>query len=156
MGNLHSQDYIIKLKQGLAASINATATKNSAVQGEPHYTTDTKELYIFDGTNNEQPSFNSLKLLEKAFDPPDPAEGGAVIWMSNGVASGDDGDILIKVQAGGVVKHFILVDFSADTPLPTYTTTTSTTTSTSTTTTTTTSTSSSTSSTSSSTTTTAV
>ena len=49
---LHSQDYIIRLKQGLAAKVNATATVNAAVAGEPHYTTDTDTLYIFDGTLN--------------------------------------------------------------------------------------------------------
>ena len=49
---LHSQDYIIRLKRGLAASINTTATTNAAVEAEPHYTTDTDTLYIFDGTLN--------------------------------------------------------------------------------------------------------
>lgn len=52
MSNLHDTDYIFKLKQGLVASINTTATVNSAVTGEPHYTTDTKKTYIFDGSNN--------------------------------------------------------------------------------------------------------
>lgn len=52
MGNLHSKDYLIKFKQGLVANINTDATKNSAVTGEPHYATDTKQLYIFDGTTN--------------------------------------------------------------------------------------------------------
>lgn len=42
----------IKVKSGLAANINATATKNLAVQGELHYATDTESLYIFDGTQN--------------------------------------------------------------------------------------------------------
>lgn len=52
MSNLHSQDYIIKFKQGLAANINATATVNSAVEGEPHWTTDTDQLYVFNGAEN--------------------------------------------------------------------------------------------------------
>lgn len=52
MSNMHGTDYQIKLKQGTFANINTTATKNSAVQGEPHYTTDTKALYIHDGTSN--------------------------------------------------------------------------------------------------------
>lgn len=42
----------IKVKTGLAANINATATKNLAVEGEPHWVTDTGQLYIFDGSNN--------------------------------------------------------------------------------------------------------
>ena len=49
---LHDQDFVIQIKSGLAANINATATKNVAVEGEPHWATDTKRLYIFDGTQN--------------------------------------------------------------------------------------------------------
>lgn len=49
MSNLHSTDYQIRLKQGTQANINTTATKNSAVEGEPHYTTDTQTLYVSTG-----------------------------------------------------------------------------------------------------------
>jgi len=52
MGNLHSQDFQIKFKHGLAANINAAITKSLAVEGEPHWTTDTNRLYVFDGTDN--------------------------------------------------------------------------------------------------------
>ena len=34
------------------------------------------------------------------------------MWMSDGTGTGDDGDILIKIQAGGETKTFTLVDFS--------------------------------------------
>ena len=51
---LGGTDYQLALKKGLAANINATATKALAVEGEPHYTTDTKQLYIFDGTENKE------------------------------------------------------------------------------------------------------
>ena len=50
--DLHDTDHVIKFKTGLDANINATATVNSATEGEPHYATDTKELYIFDGSAN--------------------------------------------------------------------------------------------------------
>ena len=33
--------------------------------------------------------------------------------MSDGTDSGDDGDIMIKITAGGVTKTVTLVDFSA-------------------------------------------
>lgn len=52
MSNLHDTDYQIQFKQGLAANINTTATKNSAVTGEPHWTTDTDTLFVFDDTQN--------------------------------------------------------------------------------------------------------
>lgn len=42
----------LKFKSGLAANVNATATKNLAVEGEPHWATDTGQLYMFDGTQN--------------------------------------------------------------------------------------------------------
>ena len=51
----------LQLKQGLAADINTTATKNLAVQGEPHWTTDTNQLYVFDGNNNVR--FHGLDLV---------------------------------------------------------------------------------------------
>ena len=47
---LNRNPFALKLKQGLAANINATATKLMAMLGEPAYTTDTKIMYIFDGS----------------------------------------------------------------------------------------------------------
>lgn len=58
-------------------------------------------------------SFAFGNVQEKSSDPSDPAEGYFVIWMSDGVGSGDDGDILVKVTAGGVTKTITLIDFSA-------------------------------------------
>ena len=50
---------------------------------------------------------------ELSSDPEDPDEGHSVIWMSDGTGSGDDGDIMIKITAGGTTKTIALVDFSA-------------------------------------------
>ena len=50
---LHDHDFAIQIKSGLAANINATATKNVAVEGEPHWATDTNDLYVFDGAANQ-------------------------------------------------------------------------------------------------------
>ncbi len=52
-------------------------------------------------------------LSESSADPSDPSEGNAVIWMSDGTASGNDGDIIAKIHAGGVIKRFNIVDFGA-------------------------------------------
>ena len=54
MPNVHSQDFLIKFKQGLTASINILATAYNATAGEPHYTTNGKKLYMFDGTLNRR------------------------------------------------------------------------------------------------------
>lgn len=58
-------------------------------------------------------SLSMLMLLERSTDPPAPAEGQAVMWMSDGTGTGDDGDILVQIKAGGVTKTTTLVDFSA-------------------------------------------
>jgi len=52
MKKLNNNSVIIKIKSGLKAVINATATKALASLGEFHYCTDTKELFIFNGTEN--------------------------------------------------------------------------------------------------------
>jgi hypothetical protein len=49
---LNNNNLQIKPKSGLKANINATATKNLAVDGELHYCTDTSELFLFNGTEN--------------------------------------------------------------------------------------------------------
>ena len=56
---------------------------------------------------------STLALKEKSSNPPNPAEGNSYIWMSDGTDSGDDGDIMVKITAGGVTKTVTLVDFSA-------------------------------------------
>ena len=54
-----------------------------------------------------------LTFTERSSDPANPAEGNCVLWMSNGTGSGDDGDIMIKITAGGSTKTVTLVDFSS-------------------------------------------
>lgn len=56
---------------------------------------------------------NGLTLKERSSDPANPIEGSFIIWMSDGTGAGDDGDVLIKITAGGVTKTTTLVDFSA-------------------------------------------
>tara|TARA_R110000744_G_scaffold98003_1_gene189303 strand:+ start:46 stop:285 length:240 start_codon:yes stop_codon:yes gene_type:complete len=55
----------------------------------------------------------ALIFKEKSADPVNPAEGHAVIWMSDGTGTGDDGDVLIKITAGGATKTTTLADFSS-------------------------------------------
>lgn len=54
-----------------------------------------------------------LELTEKSADPANPAEGKSVIWQSDGIGAGDDGDIMIKITAGSVTKTVTLIDYSA-------------------------------------------
>ena len=57
--------------------------------------------------------FGTLYLQEQSADPANPAEGMAVIWMSDGTGSGDDGDVFLKITAGGATRTATLADFSA-------------------------------------------
>ena len=53
-----------------------------------------------------------LELVELSADPSNPAEGRAVLWLSDGTGSGDDGDVMFKITAGGSTKSGTLIDFS--------------------------------------------
>lgn len=64
MGKLHSQDYQMRFKRGLAANVDATATVNQALEGEPAWATDTQQMYVFNGTAFV-PVGGSLPYVEK-------------------------------------------------------------------------------------------
>jgi hypothetical protein len=55
---------------------------------------------------------DTLGLRERSSDPTYPAEGIAVMWLSDGTELGDDGDVLLMTTAGGVTKTCTLCDFS--------------------------------------------
>jgi hypothetical protein len=52
MTDFYDRKLSIKLKTGLDGDINTSATQSLAAEGEPHWTTDTDELYVFNGTKN--------------------------------------------------------------------------------------------------------
>lgn len=54
-----------------------------------------------------------LKGQRQVIEPPDPAEGEYVIWLSDGTGSGDTGDLMVKITDGAVTKIITLIDFSA-------------------------------------------
>lgn len=60
MAKLNKTDFQLQFKKGLEANIDIDATKYLAVQGEPHWTTDGKNLYIFDGTDMQFIGGNSV------------------------------------------------------------------------------------------------
>ncbi len=91
----------------LAIGTGATVTERMRIRGDGKVGVGTQspasELHIN----------GALTLTEKSSDPSNPSEGQSVLWMSDGTGTGDDGDILIKITAGGVTKTVTLVDFSA-------------------------------------------
>jgi hypothetical protein len=50
MADLNGTNFIIRAKRGVVADLNTTEHKSISYLGELAYTTDTNELYIFDGT----------------------------------------------------------------------------------------------------------
>lgn len=54
----------------------------------------------------------STFTLAQIAEPDDPADEHSVMWCSNGTGAGDVGDIMLKIQHGGVVKSTTLVDFA--------------------------------------------
>ena len=49
---LNNNPIQLRLKQGDKADINTTLTKGRAITGEPHYASDTDQLFIYNGTEN--------------------------------------------------------------------------------------------------------
>lgn len=62
--------------------------------------------------NNDLEVDGYINGSEKTSDP-SPATEHFAIWQSTGAGSGDAGDIMIKINSGGVSKTTTLVDFSA-------------------------------------------
>jgi len=56
-------------------------------------------------------NFDAL-TRNKTGEPADPAQGESVSWLSDGSGTGEDGDLMIKVNVGGTVKYGTLFDYS--------------------------------------------
>lgn len=66
------------------------------------------------GTNTANYAWGRLFMNALSADPADPANGLAVLWISDGTESGSDGDFMMKItDSGGTTKTATLVDFSA-------------------------------------------
>ena len=84
-------------------------------QNDDIVVTNTGDVSIPNGdlsVTNGTVTATAFASTELAADPADPAEGANIRWQSNGTGSGDDGDIMLKITAGGVTKTITLVDFS--------------------------------------------
>jgi hypothetical protein len=57
-----------------------------------------------------------VRLLEQSADPPEPAAGKCIIWLSDGTGKGDAGDVMIASNVGGTTKYGTLFDYSGGTP----------------------------------------
>ncbi len=55
-------------------------------------------------------------------DPADPDSGNSVQWVSDGTGGGDAGDVMMKINVGGITRIKTLADYSSLPTLPTVTT----------------------------------
>ncbi len=78
MAQLNKTNFQIKFKQGLSTNINGAITQVYAATGEPHYTTDTKKLYVYDGSNNERVHGLDMAIT---FEGDIIINEGEIIWL---------------------------------------------------------------------------
>jgi hypothetical protein len=90
----------------------AVDASNSIAIGYNAFTTKSNQAVIGNTSVVETVLRGAIVRNELGTDPPDPAEGSYVTWMSNGAGAGDDGDIMVKITASGVTKTATLIDFS--------------------------------------------
>ena len=69
------------------------------------------EIPYFKNESNIEHDLTNASGYEKSSDP-STLTSGYVIWQSDGTGSGDDGDIMIKINDGSTTKTITLVDFS--------------------------------------------
>ena len=62
--------------------------------------------------------WNADHIMPAVPEPSNPAEDTSIIWMSDGYGVGDEGDVMCKINVGGVVKYATIVDFSTASPIP--------------------------------------
>lgn len=101
-------------------SIIMTRNGSTTINNRPtlsgyNYTTKQWEVSsagTWDYQGNAISGIGIISAGEQSSDPADPLDG-YVLWQSDGTGTGDDGDVLIKVNAGGVTKTLTLIDFSA-------------------------------------------
>lgn len=68
------------------------------------------------GTNSPDTTLHNTGAYTQeplSTDPDDPDDGNSVTWVSDGMGSGNPGDVMIKINVGGTVKTVTLVDFSS-------------------------------------------
>lgn len=134
MTQLNKTPVTIRARRGTDAQITASSPAPYQKQGELAYSTDTGQLYISNGTqflriitensdnnsgfgttNPKTKIHNTGAYTQEALstDPINPDEGYSVQWISDGTGSGDAGDVMMKITAGGITKTATLLDFSA-------------------------------------------
>jgi len=64
------------------------------------------------GAINVDTVTDSVIELAQVAEPDDPTTTRAVLWLSNGMGSGDAGDIMVKLRYSGVTKTTTVVNFA--------------------------------------------
>ncbi len=111
--------YIETLAQGsnnYAISVGDTYNGvggGDAAQNLLHVNVTGDPIFSWDESQDVFQITHGLAVQERSSDPADPDEGEMVLWQSDGTAFGEDGDVVLKITAGGTTKTHTLIDFSA-------------------------------------------
>lgn len=85
----------IKMMAASALASKTTALSGSADEGKLIQLNSSGEI-----PEALVPEMSPLRLDALSEDPEDPANGSAVLWISDGTETGDDGDLYAKITAG--------------------------------------------------------
>lgn len=100
MGKVHNQDFILRVRQGLASAIGGTAAKNTGVEGELAYTTDSKQIHVHNGTQYNQVGLSRTSSSSDPTTTQYPNDGDAGIHKNT-----SSGNIYLAYNnAGSIVK----------------------------------------------------
>ena len=99
-----------------------TTPTNAGVTSTNVLTIEHSSSFVSFGSNQDPDTIididGAFTFRELSANPTAPDEGSAVIWMSDGTALGDDGDVIIASTAGGTTNYLIFFDHSAGTIYP--------------------------------------
>jgi hypothetical protein len=112
-----SNTIIMSSLSGLSTTLSDTLILGAGTPGEIRVYSDVNGNTAI-GTDHTAPDTTldvegAITGRELSADPSDPDEGSYTMWMSDGTGSGDDGDLMVKITAGGSTKTITLIDFSA-------------------------------------------
>jgi hypothetical protein len=65
-------------------------------------------------------SLERLQYLPLSADPPNPAEGAAIAWASDGTGLGNAGDIMVKIRSSNVTQYGTLFAYADTVAIPGY------------------------------------
>lgn len=117
---INSIDNITKGVAGAGGS-GAGVTTFPGLADVPNYTTTGRHVVVVTEAETGVEFLPTLPLSEVSAIPPNPLEGDAILWQSDGSEIGDDGDIIAKITANSITRTAVIIDHDKAIPSTTYT-----------------------------------